>query len=336
MDRGEILSGIGFLCYNFGRMIDYYSLPDDILPMSMRVFRRILLQRGWKAEKLCAETLNDLILTRPDGKKIRVASSTPPTTSVFALHLADNKLASYHLLAELGVPQPKTKIVETPEVAREFLEQYQEIVIKPLDGAHGRGVTTGITRLSEVAKAIQEAEKASLTMKKAIMQPQLTSNLQEKRVICINYEFVVAILRTPAHVTGDGRRSVMELIDWENATIRHEPYRGNLAYIDREVAGKYLGGRQTEVPQEGERVQVVASCNVGQGGTAEDCSALIGPRMKEMCENIARVAELPVIGIDFYGDQVIEFNACPSLYYPTGDASAQVAVEKYVDYLEQL
>ncbi len=317
-------------------MIDYYGLPEEVLPMSMRVLREILRQRGWKAEKLCAEGLNDLILTRPDGKVIKIASSTPPTTSVFAQHLADNKLASYNLLAELGVPQPETKAVETVRGAEEFLDKYKEIVIKPLDGAHGRGVRTGITDLSEVAEAIQNAEKASPTLKKVIMQPQLPPTAQERRVICINYEFVVAIRRIPAQVTGDGKRNLMELIDWENATIRSEPYRGNLAYIDRAAADRYLGERQTEVPQAGEKVQVVASCNLGQGGTVEDCSAAISPAVKEMCARIARAAELPVIGIDFYGEEVIEFNACPSLYYPTGDASARVAVEKYVDYLGQL
>lgn len=58
--------------------------------------------------------------------------------------------------------------------------------------------------------------------------------------------------------------------------------------------------------------------------------------MKLISEKIAKVAQLPVIGIDFYGDQVIEFNACPSLYYPTRNETATKAVTKYIDYLEQL
>lgn len=317
-------------------MIDYYSLPDEKLPMSMRVLRKILQARGWKAEKMANDGLNDLILTRPDGKEIRIASSTPPTTSVFALHLADNKLASYSLLEQLGVSQPETLAVKSTEEAQKMLDKYGTIVIKPADGAHGRGVTTGITQLSQVEPTIQKAVEASPAMKVAIMQPQLPPEALETRIICINYQFVEAIARIPAQVTGDGEHSLIELVDLENATMRTEPYKSDLAYIDRSMALNFLGERQGEIPAAGEKVRVVASCNVGQGGTTQDYSASITDEIKAMSEKIAQAAQLPVIGIDFYGDQVIEFNACPSLYYPTGDEAATKAVTAYVDYLTQL
>lgn len=317
-------------------MIDFYSLPEENLPISMRFFRKMLHERGWKAEKLTSDWSNDLILTRPDGKEIRVSSSTPPTTSVFALHLADNKLASYSLLEQLGVSQPETLVVKSPEDAQRLLDKYGTIVIKPVDGAHGRGVTTGITQPDQVGSAIQKAVGASPNMKMAIMQPQLPLDALELRIICIGYHFVEAIARIPAQVTGDGKHSLIELIDLENTTIRTRPYKGDLAYIDRSMAQNFLGDRQGEIPAAGEKVRVVSSCNVGQGGTAKDYSSLITDKMKVMSEKIAKAAQLPVIGIDFYGDQVIEFNACPMLYYPTSDATATKAVAAYVDYLAQL
>lgn len=317
-------------------MIDFYSLPDENLPMSMRVLKKMLHERGWKAEKLTAKKPHDFILTRPDGKEIRIASSTPPTTSVFALHLADNKLASYSLLQEIGVPQPETIALNSREDTKQLLEKYGTIVIKPADGAHGRGVTTNITQLNQTDQAIQKALDASPNMKLAVAQPQLPSDALELRIICINYQFIEAIARIPAHVTGDGKHNLAELIDLENATIRSEPYKSDLAYIDRVAAFNFLGERQREIPAVGEKVRVVASCNVGQGGSAKDYSVLITDEMKLVSEKIAKVAQLPVIGIDFYGEQVIEFNACPSLYYPTGDTAATKAVAAYVDYLAQL
>jgi len=317
-------------------MIDYYSLPDEDLPMSMRVLRKILQERGWKAEKLCADERNDLILTRPDGKEIRIASSTPPTTTVFALHLADNKLASYALLSQIGVPQPETITIDDLTIAEDFLRKHGSIVIKPSDGAHGRGVTVGITEKSQLDLAIKKAVAASPVSKIAIAQPQLPTDELELRVICIDGNFIVAIARIPAQVTGDGQHSLLELVDIENTTIRTKPYSGGLAYIDRESAQTYLGERKNIVPVAGEKVQVVASCNVGQGGTAQDYSDQISDDMKKLAETIARVAELPVIGVDFYGDQVIEINACPSLYYPTDDESAAKAAEAYIDYLARI
>lgn len=127
--------------------------------MSMRYLRKILKERGWKAEKLCREGQNNLVLTLPDGKVFKIASSTPPTTSVYALRLADDKLMSYELLKELGVPQPETVVARTAEDCAEMLGRYGEIVIKPVDGAHGRGVTTMIRSITEVEEAHPKSKK---------------------------------------------------------------------------------------------------------------------------------------------------------------------------------
>lgn len=228
-------------------MIDFYSIADEVLPMSMRFLRQELQERGWEAKKLTIDGLRDFILTRPDGKEIRIASSTPPTTSVFALHLADNKLEGYSLLQQIGVPQPETIALHSLEDAKQFLEKYGTIVIKPVDGAHGRGVTTGITQPDQIEFAMQKAMDASPVARLAIAQSQLPSTALELRVLCINYKFIEAIARIPAHVTGDGKHNLVELIDLENATIRTEPYKSDLAYIDRSMALNFLGERQEKI-----------------------------------------------------------------------------------------
>lgn len=318
-------------------MINYFSLPSSTLPMSMRSLRRILEARGWRAEKLYPEGKNNLILTRPDGKILHIASSTPPTTSVYSLRLADDKLMTYSLLKDLNIPQPETVLLHSPEDALPLLERYDRIVVKPTDGAHGLGVTTNITSLAAVAPAIEKAVAASPDAKLALAQQQLDFELPELRLICINYQFVIAIARIPAMVTGDGNHTVAKLIELENSTIRSAPYTSNLAYIDLDSARTYLGNRIDYTPEAGEKIRVSATCNVGQGGTVEDYSDRISPELKSRAERITRAAELPVAGIDLYDDYVLEINACPSLYYPLSDpALAELAVEKYVDYLSTL
>lgn len=305
--------------------------------MSMRALRPILRERGWKAEKLTAVGLNDLILTRPDGKVLKIAATTPPTTTVYGLHVADNKMATYELLKRIGVPQPETVLVKQPEDARAMLEKYGTIVMKPVDGAHGNGVTTGIRTLEDVEIALTRAKAASPLLDVAIVQPQLETEKPELRVICVDYRFVIAIARIPAAVTGDGVHTAVELIEIENRTLRTAPYASDLAYIDRESALRYLGEKAQIVPPAGEKMRVSPICNLGQGGTVEDWSAQLSDEQKQMAEQIARTAELGVIGIDFFGDQVIEINAAPSLYYPLADkAAALKGVEAYVNYLERL
>lgn len=304
--------------------------------MSMRCLRKLLKEKGWKAEKLTAEGPNNLILTRPDGKKVKIASSTPPTTSVYALQLADNKMLSYELLKELGVPQPETMIINDPHQALPMLERYSRVVIKPIDGAHGKGVTTGIDDIKQVTNALDQAKAASPDLKCAIIQPQLPAKELETRIICIGYQFIEAIARIPAHVTGDGVHTIREIMKRENQTTRGPAYRTTLAYINEGAAQRFLGDKLDTIPANGERVQVVGSCNVGQGGTAEDYSAKIPDKLHQLSVEIAKAAELPVVGIDFYGENVIELNACPSLYYPTGNETATKAVDAYVNYLANL
>lgn len=317
-------------------MIDYYSLPEANLPMSMRCLRKLLKEKGWKAEKLTAEGPNNLILTRPDGKIIKIASSTPPTTSVYALQLADNKMLSYELLKELDIPQPETIVIHDPRQALPMLEKYSRVVIKPIDGAHGRGVTTGIEDIKQVTNALDQAKAASPDLKCAIIQPQLPAKELETRIICIGYQFIEAIARIPAHITGDGVHTIREIMKRENQTTRGPAYQTTLAYINEDAAQRFLGDKLNTIPTDAENVQVVGSCNIGQGGTAEDYSAKIPAKLRQLSVEIAKAAELPVVGIDFYGENVIELNACPSLYYPTGNETATKAVDAYVNYLASL
>lgn len=318
-------------------MINFYDLPDQEILMTMRTFRDLIEPLGWQAQKLYREGPNLLLLTRPDGKQLRINSSTPPTTSAFALQLADDKIATHSLLQTINVPQPETVIIHEPSDATQLLAQHQTIIVKPADGAHGQGITTNITSLDQLPAAIDKARAASPKYQLAIAQPQLSSDSPELRLMCINYKFVIAIARIPAMVTGDGQHSVSELIDIENQTLRSEPYTGKPAYVDKPSALTYLGDRANYIPKSGEKVRVSATCNVGQGGTVEDYSSRISDTTKSLAELIARTTELPVIGIDFFGDYVIEVNACPSLYYPFSDPQlATKCVGSYVDYLSTL
>ena len=170
-----------------------------------------------------------------------------------------------------------------------------------------------------------------------IAQQQLDFTGFETRVICINYRFVEALSRIPAHVTGDGEHTVSELIDIENNTIRTEAYKSNLAFIDREYAERYMAekGNKDYVPAKNEKVQVIKMCNIGRGGTVEDVTDEFTSEQKALADRIAKTLDLPVVGIDFFGDYVLEVNASPSLYYPLDGPRASFGVEKLVEYLER-
>ncbi len=320
-------------------MQDFFTFPESDLPMSLRCFRAELKNRGWPKATLDRGAYNFITVTRPDGAEFKLYSLTPPTTTYFAGYLADDKLASFNILKSISAPTPETELLEKdPEKRRAQLtrlfKKYPKLVVKPIDGSHGYDVFTGLTSVEAVEATLPPANHKT----KRLVQEQLEPKSPEVRAICIGYKFVAAFARIPATVTGDGQHTVAELIKLENSTIRTAPYHSNLAFIDEVLAKDYLEKHALadQIPRPGEKVRVIGICNVGCGGTVEDVSASFTPERRALAEKIARAFDLPVIGIDFLDDYIIEVNSTPSLHYPTPDASSALCVTKFVDYLETL
>lgn len=300
---------------------------------------KILQERGWQKATIIRGDKSFLELTRPDGKTMRMHYLTSPDASYFSGLIATDKLAAYHLLKKVGAKQPETWILpkdesEQKKLIEEMLAKCEKIVIKPIDGAHGNGVFTGITSLEEAKKAIEANDEAS----KIIVQEQIFADEPEVRVICIDYKFVAAYARIPAQVTGDGEHTVPELVDIENRTKRTPAYQSNLSYIKKDAAEEYIKKNDLAnyIPSEGEKVQVVGVCNTGNGGTMEDVSEKFPTELRVLSEKIAKEFELAVIGIDFFGENVIEVNSAPALYHPVDGPASTLCVEKYVDMISAL
>ena len=319
-------------------MQNFFDVDDNILSSSLRETKHLMISHGWKDVIFIQGGQRFFIGTRPDGQRISFASCAAPTTNAFGTRISEDKLSTYYLLKELGVSQAYTlplsnDVKSARKQLQDLIQKYSKIVIKPSDGAHGNHVYTDI---SDLPSALQAYKNTSLHSKKVLAQQQLESTSPEVRVFCVNYQFVAAFSRIPAHVTGDGRHAVKELIKIENSTIRTAPYQSNLSFIDESMSSEYITkqGIADYVPTLGETVQVIRMCNIGRGGTNENISDIFPPKLKKLSEKIAKKFELPIIGIDFLGENVLEVNSQPSSYYPTGDASASICVEKYVDYLE--
>ena len=321
-------------------MENLFEIDPNTLPMTLRSAVPIFKKRGWKAISLIRGKESFIFATRPDGKNLEFCSCAAPATSYFSGVLADDKLATYHLLQSISIPQPETVVLSRSNYQaeiKELVKKHGSIVIKPSDGAHGNDVFTDLTTYEDALAAndyiYSRNSKATI-----LAQQQLFSDDPEIRIICIGGKFVAAYARIPAHVTGDGVHTVAELIDIENSTIRTEPYRSNLNCIDKKSAEEYFKKHDiaNNIPESGEKVQVVGMCNTGKGGTMIDVTDSIGERQRQEAESIAEVTHLPVIGIDYFGDHCVEVNSTPGLYHPVDGPASTVCVEKWVEYLESI
>src|SRR3546814_12938606 len=84
-------------------------------------------------------------------------------TSQIAVDLAANKDLTKALLAEAGLPVPRGIVVRSADEAAAFAERVGfPLVTKPLDGNHGRGVSTALLNEAQGREGFEIAIKHSL------------------------------------------------------------------------------------------------------------------------------------------------------------------------------
>lgn len=333
-------------------MIDASSIPAEKLKTSLRMIRDQAIARGWKAWIYYVGN-SHMRLQRPDGKLLEIFSTTPPSLSFVAAHRADDKYFTHIALQQVGLPVSETFLLQSNEdhidQAKTLIAQGKKLVVKPLDAAHGNGITVGIADSAHIMPAIEFAKQYS---DKIIIQEHVEQPI-DLRLTCINYKFVGAVIRVPARVQGDGLSTIAQLIDTENdSSSRGENYHRALNVIDAQQAEKYLKSRMQEVIAAGEWTQVLGTANMGTGGETIEISDDIPQWLIAMAEKAARTIDLPVCGVDFLVKMVpaidltleelspviIEINKCPSFFLhdtPIFGKPRNVTA-MYLDYLEKL
>ena len=255
----------------------------------------------------------------------RIQATTTNRTNMISTDLASNKAATKKLLGEMGVPVPKGFRIRDEDELKSTVESVGfPVVVKPVDGNHGRGATVGIETLEDAIAAFHKAQEASRS-KWVIVEKMLDGG--DFRALVVDNKLVAVAERTPAHVTGDGASTIQELID----KVNEDPRRGYghenvLTQIDvDEQTLKILKTNEytleTVLPT-GEILHLKTTANISTGGTAIDRTDETHPENVFLFERIAKIIGLDVIGIDVIapnitdplrqnGGGIIEVNAAP-------------------------
>jgi cyanophycin synthetase len=253
----------------------------------------------------------------------RIRASVTGATSLIGAELAGNKNAAKLLLGEAGLPVPRGALVTTAdEVAAEARRLRFPVVVKPLDGNHGRGVTTGIVDEAGARAAFALAAQHS---RRVIVEREIPG--RDHRILVIGGKVVAVAERVPARVFGDGVNSIEQLIDRVNADPRRGA--GHEAVLTRIVPDAALrallardGRTLRSVPRTHEEVVLRDTANLSTGGTAIDRTDETHPEIVAIAEQAAAVIGLDIAGIDFLttditrparetGGAIVEINAAP-------------------------
>ena len=150
----------------------------------------------------------------------RIRATMTSATSAIAVDIASDKDLTTRLLGAAGLPVPKQESVRSVEQAVNVADRIgYPVVVKPLDGNHGRGVCLDLQDADEVRAAFPVAQEQS-RRGWVIVESYISG--RDYRCLIIDGKLAAVAERVPAHVIGDGQTSIEQLIEDTNA----DPRRG--------------------------------------------------------------------------------------------------------------
>ena len=251
----------------------------------------------------------------------RIRATMTSKTGALAVDIAGDKSLTNTLLSSAGLPVPLSDTVRTEDGAVAVAKNIgYPVVVKPLDGNHGRGVGINLRNEAEVRAHFPIAAEQS---RRGVMVVESFITGNDYRCLIVGGKMQAIAERVPAHVIGDGTHSINELVAITNADPRrgvgHEKVLTRIALNEgSEALVRNQGFEMDSVPPEGTMVKLALTGNMSTGGISVDRTFDADPENVEIAEEAARLIGLDVAGIDFI---------CPDISAPvreTGGAICEV------------
>ena len=266
---------------------------------------------------------NSLVQLGYGVNQMRFQATITCKTSSIAVDIACNKEQTKKMLDMASIPVANGSICTDQEGLAETIKKIgYPIVLKPLDGNHGKGASINVTNWEDAVSGLSFAQAYG---KRVIVEKFITGF--DFRILVIDNKLVAAAKRVPAHVIGNGTNTIQQLIE----TTNQDPRRG---YGHENVLTQIDVDRDTEdlleklnytletIPRIGEIVFLKSTANLSTGGTSVDVTDMMHPENIFLAERISRVIGLDVCGVDIMaenltqplkenGGVILEVNAAP-------------------------
>jgi cyanophycin synthetase len=257
-------------------------------------------------------------------KQRRIWAAEVDATSAVSESIAQDKDLSKRLLQSAGVPVPIGRPVDSLDDGWEAaLEIGLPVVVKPLDGNQGKGVTVNVMTREHFELAYKAAEDIGTPMVEKFLPGS------DFRLLVVGNQLVAAARRDPPQVSGDGVHTVRELVD----EVNKDPRRGDghatsltkMRLDDIAIERiRQQGLEPDSVPAKGQRVILRNNANLSTGGSATDVTDDVHPEVAQRAIAAAQIVGLHVCGVDVVAESVlrpleeqsggiVEVNAAPGL-----------------------
>ncbi len=255
----------------------------------------------------------------------RIWAAEVDATSAVSESIAQDKDLSKRLLQSAGVPVPFGRPVDDVEDGwRAATEEIGlPVVVKPLDGNQGKGVTVNVTTREHFELAFKSAEDIG----SVLVEKYLPGS--DFRLLVVGNMLVAAARRDPPQVSGDGVSTVRQLVE----AVNKDPRRGDghatsltkMRLDDIAIERLRQQGLTVDsVPAKGQRVILRNNANLSTGGSATDVTDDVHPEVAQRAIAAAQIVGLHVCGVDVVAETVmrpleevnggiVEVNAAPGL-----------------------
>lgn len=332
-----------------GQQANTYPDAEILARLSKAGIRSHLVEREALAHGLSTTryTAGAFIATGSTGSPMLFgAGAHAPLSTAAPFLIADHhKGAAHALLARAGVPVPDGQVFAASDVAGATAFAMRigyPVVVKPVAGTGGRAVTTNISSDGELAEALALVGGSRFAGQDVQVERHLPGSMY--RIVVLDGRVNAALLREPASVTGDGVRSVAELVveknsyRWANPRLRSGPVTRE--DVERHLAG--TGDALERIPAAGERRFVGGQTYLAAGGDMIDVLDELHPSISDAAVRaVETIPGLRFCGIDILLDDhrepidqqqagICELNAGPELItpqYPLFGTPAPVAWE---------
>ena len=270
-------------------------------------------------------TDGSLVLFGWGCRQRKIQAAEMDSTSAIAEAIAQDKDLTKKLLNAAGVPVPAGRTVTDADDAWTAACVIGfPVVVKPLDGNQGKGVTVNICSREQLLAAF---DAAALICDSVLVERYLPGN--DFRLLVVGDKMVAAARRDPPHVIGDGKQTVRQLVEQVNLDPRrgsgHATSLTKIRLDDIALATlKSQGYDAQAIAPRGKRVVLRNNANLSTGGSATDVTDDVHPEVAARAVTAAQMIGLDICGVDVVCDNilkpieeqgggVVEVNAAPGL-----------------------
>lgn len=315
--------------------------------VSTQLIIKAAKQMGVKVTPL--SIADNLIELTYKGKRVLAKGTVPAVNNMVSARISVSKFLTKIVLRRAKLSVPEAHLVQNLEEALSVLHRHKfPLVVKPVGGAHGYGVSVGVKNRADLSKAVSRALKINEVRHydPGVIVEDFVSG-KDYRFFVIDGRVWSVLNRVPAGVEGDGRTSVAGLIKKFNAMPQvakaGEFTKPLIAISVDEIVRENLQEQKVSlktVPKKGVWVYLRKTANVSLGGTSHDATDLASPALKRYAIRAAEALGLRIAGVDMAirdisavtpekaGAKIIEINDSPGIdmhHYPYRGKSRPIA-----------